>query len=112
MSHMKKTVREKSRECHNHKTQSFLDTKRKRKQTKPDETTDAQKELQLTNHLETISRKYIGGRALNPREISTLSPDAAPNSTTIHREQPLKKMTTMLASQHENNKQSGQLHSG
>ena len=30
-----KKVREKSRECHNHKPQSFLDTKRKRKQTKP-----------------------------------------------------------------------------
>ena len=30
-----KTVREKSRECHNHKLQSILDTKRKRKQTKP-----------------------------------------------------------------------------
>ena len=31
----KKKVREKSRECHNHKPQSFPDTKRKRKQTKP-----------------------------------------------------------------------------
>ena len=31
----KKKVREKSRECHNHKSQPFLDTKRKMKQTKP-----------------------------------------------------------------------------
>ena len=31
----KKKVREKSRECHNHKPQPFPDTKRKRKQTKP-----------------------------------------------------------------------------
>ena len=31
----KKRVREKSRECHNHKPQPFPDTKRKRKQTKP-----------------------------------------------------------------------------
>ena len=30
-----KKVREKSRECHNHKPQPFSDTKRKRKQTKP-----------------------------------------------------------------------------
>ena len=30
-----KKVREKSRECHNHKPQPFPDTKRKRKQTKP-----------------------------------------------------------------------------
>ena len=30
-----KKVREKSRECHNHKPQPILDTKRKRKQTKP-----------------------------------------------------------------------------
>ena len=30
-----KKVREKSRECHNYKSQPFLDTKRKRKQTKP-----------------------------------------------------------------------------
>ena len=30
-----KEVSEKSRECHNHKPQSFPDTKRKRKQTKP-----------------------------------------------------------------------------
>ena len=30
-----KNVREKSRECHNHKPQPFPDTKRKRKQTKP-----------------------------------------------------------------------------
>ena len=28
-------VREKSRECHNHKPQPFPDTKRKKKQTKP-----------------------------------------------------------------------------
>ena len=32
---MKKKVREKSWECHNHKPQPFPDTKRKRKQTKP-----------------------------------------------------------------------------
>ena len=31
----KKKVREKYRECHNHKPQPFLDTKKKRKQTKP-----------------------------------------------------------------------------
>ena len=31
----KKKIREKSRECHNHELQSFRDTKRKRKQTKP-----------------------------------------------------------------------------
>ena len=31
----KKKVREKSRECHNHKPQPFPDTKRKKKQTKP-----------------------------------------------------------------------------
>ena len=31
----KNKVREKSRECHNHKPQPFSDTKRKRKQTKP-----------------------------------------------------------------------------
>ena len=31
----RKKVREKSRECHNHKPQPFPDTKRKRKQTKP-----------------------------------------------------------------------------
>ena len=31
----KKKVREKSRECHNHKPQPFSDTKRKRKPTKP-----------------------------------------------------------------------------
>ena len=31
----KKTVREKSRECHNKKSQPFLDTKRKRKPTNP-----------------------------------------------------------------------------
>ena len=31
----KKKIREKSRECHNHKSQPFLDTKRKKKQTKP-----------------------------------------------------------------------------
>ena len=31
----KKMVREKSRECHNHKLQPFSDTKRKRKETKP-----------------------------------------------------------------------------
>ena len=30
-----KKVKEKSRECHNHKPQPFPDTKRKRKQTKP-----------------------------------------------------------------------------
>ena len=30
-----KKVREKSRECHNHKPQPFLDTKRKRKPTNP-----------------------------------------------------------------------------
>ena len=30
-----KRVREKSRECHNHKPQPFLDTKWKRKKTKP-----------------------------------------------------------------------------
>ena len=30
-----KKVREKSRECHNHKSQPLSDTKRKRKQTKP-----------------------------------------------------------------------------
>ena len=33
--HTKKKVREKSRECHNHKPQPFQDTKRKRKQTNP-----------------------------------------------------------------------------
>ena len=32
---LKKKVREKSRECHNHKPQPFPDTKRKKKQTKP-----------------------------------------------------------------------------
>ena len=32
---MPKRVREKSREYHNHKSQPFPDTKRKRKQTKP-----------------------------------------------------------------------------
>ena len=32
---LEKKVREKSRECHNHKPQPFLDTKKKRKQTKP-----------------------------------------------------------------------------
>ena len=32
---IKKRVREKSRECHNHKPQPFPDTERKRKQTKP-----------------------------------------------------------------------------
>ena len=32
---LKKGVREKSRECHNHKPQPFPDTKRKRKHTKP-----------------------------------------------------------------------------
>ena len=32
--YMIKMVREKSRECHNHKLQPILDTKRKRKQTK------------------------------------------------------------------------------
>ena len=32
---MKKKVREKSRECHNHKPQPFPDTKRKRKPTNP-----------------------------------------------------------------------------
>ena len=31
----KKLVREKFRECHNHKPQAFTDTKRKKKQTKP-----------------------------------------------------------------------------
>ena len=30
-----KNVREKSRECYNHKPQPFQDTKRKKKQTKP-----------------------------------------------------------------------------
>ena len=34
-SELWKKVREKSRECHNHKPQPFPDTKRKRKQTKP-----------------------------------------------------------------------------
>ena len=33
--HIKKKIREKSRECHNHKSQPFQDTKKKRKQTKP-----------------------------------------------------------------------------
>ena len=33
---VKKKVREKSRECHNHKSQLFPDTKRKRKPTNPD----------------------------------------------------------------------------
>ena len=32
---IQKKVREKPRECHNHKPQSYPDTKRKRKQTKP-----------------------------------------------------------------------------
>ena len=32
---LKKKVREKSRECHNHKLQPFPDTKRKRKPTNP-----------------------------------------------------------------------------
>ena len=32
---LSKKVREKSKECHNHKPQPFADTKRKRKQTKP-----------------------------------------------------------------------------
>ena len=35
MTEIVKHVREKSRECHNHKPQLFPDTKRKRKQKKP-----------------------------------------------------------------------------
>ena len=35
MQKKKKKVREKSRDCHDHKPQPFPDTKRKRKQTKP-----------------------------------------------------------------------------
>ena len=35
ISHLKKKLREKSRECHNHKPQPFPDTKRKRKPTNP-----------------------------------------------------------------------------
>ena len=35
----KANIREKSRECHNHKPQPFADTKRKRKQAKPNKRT-------------------------------------------------------------------------
>ena len=45
----KKKVREKSRECHNHKPQPFPDTKRKRKPTNPKSTyrTNVRKSLRL-----------------------------------------------------------------
>ena len=53
------------------------------------------------------------------RETSPLFPDAVPNIKTIQTErkekakwEPLKNMTTMLASHHENSDQSGQLYSG
>ena len=46
----KKKFREKSRECHNHKPQPFPDTKRKRKQTKPNKPKQAQIEQTYKKH--------------------------------------------------------------
>ena len=50
-SEFKKRVREKSRECHNHKPQLFPDTKRKKKPTKPNK----RKSNKRTNSTETSS---------------------------------------------------------
>ena len=44
----KKKIREKSRECHSHKPQPFQDTKRKRKQTKPNKSNKRTKSAEIS----------------------------------------------------------------
>ena len=90
-------VREKSRECHNHKPQPILDTKRKRKQTKPNKRKSNKRKkstkisslfpkrgIHNAKRTEKYKNKITQGKTLNesPRRINQKATKSKTNTGT------------------------------
>ena len=105
--YLKKMVREKSRECHNHKPQPFLDRKRKRKPTnpnriKPDKRT---KSIKISSSLfpkrgnrntkRTEKNKMTHGKTYNksPRRINHKATKSKTNTGTTALERSVEQTT-------------------
>ena len=106
--HVKKKVREKSRECHNHKPQPFLDPKRKRKPTnpnkhKPNKRTKSTKISSLfpkrgnrnTKRTEKHKNKMTHGKTYNksPRRINHKATNSKINTGTTALERSVEQTT-------------------
>ena len=108
MTEIVKTVREKSRECHNHKPQTFPDPKRKRKSTnlnkhKPNKRTKSTKVSSLfpkrgncnTKRTEKYNNKMTHGKTYSksPRIINHKATKSKTNTGTIALERSVEQTT-------------------